>query len=71
MSDLSVLLSHHVLGHLEGAQVLVHVLDLRVLVGALTAVQELGDGRVVVVDHAALLPILVVPFGDEDRTREA
>lgn len=59
-SYLSLLLFHHVLSHLEGAQVLVHVLDLCVFGGVLAAVQQLGDGVVIVVDHVALLAIFVV-----------
>lgn len=61
-AHLALLLFHHILSHLEGAQVLVHVLDLRVFGGVLAAVQQLGDGIVVVVDHVALLAILVVAW---------
>lgn len=60
LPHLSVLLFDHILGHLEGAKVLIHVLDLRVFRGILAAVQELGDGVVVVVDHVALLAVFVV-----------
>lgn len=62
-SHLTLLLLHHILGHLEGAQVLIHVLDLRVLGGVLATVQQLGDGVVVVVDDVALLAVLVVTCG--------
>lgn len=63
---LSVLLPHHILSHLEGAEVLVHVLDLGVLGGVLTAVQQLGDGVVIVVDHTAFLSVLTVAWQRQD-----
>lgn len=59
----AVFLAHHVLRHFEGAQVLVHVLQLRVVRGILIPVQQLGDGRVVIVDHTAVLHVLVVTWG--------
>lgn len=50
-----ILLSDHVLGHFKGAEVLVHVLDVRVVRGVLASVQQPLDGGAVVVDHAALV----------------
>lgn len=59
-SHLSILFFHHILSHLEGAQVLVHVLNLCVFSGVLAAVQQLRDSIVVIVNHIALLTIFVV-----------
>ena len=56
----AILLAHHVLRHLEGAQIFIHVLELRVVRGILVPVQQLGDGRIVIVDHTAILHVLVV-----------
>lgn len=50
-----ILLSDHVLGHLKGAEVLVHVLDVRVVCGVLASVQQPLDGSAVVVDDVALV----------------
>lgn len=40
-SHLSIFFFHHILSHLEGAQVLIHILYLCVFSGILAAVQQL------------------------------
>ena len=59
---LCVLVFDNILGHLEGAEVFVHVLDLSVLRGILATVQQLGDGIVIIVNDTALISILYVPW---------
>lgn len=68
-SYLSRLLFHHILSHLEGTQVLIHVLNLCVFSGILAAVKKFGDGIVIIVDHVALLAIFVVTYKWQQRTR--
>lgn len=50
-----VLLPNHVLSHFEGAEVLVHVLDVRIIGGILVTVQQPCNGFVVIVDDTAVL----------------
>ncbi len=54
-AHLLLLIFDHILSHLEGAQVLVHTLQLRVVGGVLVPVQQTVDGLVVVVNDAAVL----------------
>lgn len=65
----SILFPHHILRHLEGTEILIHVLQLSVIRGVLVPVQQLGDGRVVIVDHTAVLHILVVTWFRRCRER--
>lgn len=50
-----IFFSHHVLGHFEGAEVLVHVLDIRVVCVVLASVQQPLDGGAVIVNDVALI----------------
>lgn len=67
-AHLLFLVFDHVLSHLEGAQVLVHALQLRVIRGVLIPVQETVDGLVVVVNDAAVL-LLVVTFKKKQQKK--
>lgn len=60
-AHLLFLVFDHILSHFEGAQVLVHALQLRVVRGVLVPVQQAVDGLVIVVNDAAVL-LLVVAF---------
>lgn len=55
-----VIFSDGVLSHFEGAQILVHVLHVRVIRGILAAVQQTLNGSVVIVNYTAVF-ILIVP----------
>ena len=56
-----LLVLDHVLGHLEGAEVLVHAPDLRFLrgFGLLVPVQQPVHRHVIVVDHLAVLLLVL------------
>lgn len=56
---LVLLVFDHILCHLEGAQILVHALQLCVVCGVLVPVQKAVDGLVVVVNDAAVLLLVV------------
>lgn len=45
----------HILSHFEGAEILVHALDLRVICGILVTIQQPIDGFIIVVNHAAVV----------------
>lgn len=51
----------HILSHFEGAEILVHALDLRVICGVLVTVQQPIDGFIIIVDHAAVV-LFVLSF---------
>lgn len=55
LPHLLVLVFDHILRHLEGAQVFVHALQLRVVSGVLVSVQQPVDGLVIVVDDTAVI----------------
>lgn len=59
----AIFLEDHILCHLEGAQVLVHVLQLGVIRGVLVPIQQLGYGCVVIMDHTAVFYIFVIACG--------
>lgn len=54
-AHLLLLVFDHILSHFEGAQVLVHALQLRIVGRVLVPVEQTVDGLVVVVNDAAVL----------------
>lgn len=57
---LIIFIFHHILCHFEGAEVFVHALELSVVCGILVPVKQTVNCLIIVVDHTAVI-LLVVP----------